>query len=657
MIFFVPLHDRSTLTNQQHMKKFYFMAFSLAFVGGSAYSQSSPFMENVRSPKHATGLEAPVHPSQAPNAGTLNGGGERSIFWTEDFSGGFPAGWTNVDELTPIDTLKVLFEWSNNPQAVVVAALGHQHIAQFNSATASNGYLWANSDRGLLSAPSTDHLTQLTTNAINCSGQESVLLTFQSVIGVYDNNANEFAKVRVSTDMVTWTDYFPFPCLITTGGIQPPCNRFSANPQYIELDISAVAADQPEVYIQWYWQGGWEYYWAIDDIVLSEVPDYSRILLSTYMSHVGQGVQYARIPASQLTTDFYFGGTVRNTGSMPQTGLTLTAEVFDPNGVFAFGSTESWGTLLPNDTAFFEQMVTLPALVNGFYTVEFEVTSDQDDEEFNPDDDVASRVFMITDQEISLDGIGLFPAPSLSSSGTSSYLNPDTQDGLQLLTFYDLTVPTTIYGIEALITSGTAVGAEVIFAMHSADVVLGIDGGDVSQPIYTTDFIGVTQADVEAGRVVGLFDQPIDLAAGEYYAVVSLFSATGSNHIGVLNDQTVIQPWFASLTWFPITGNEGLGIAGNAFAIRPLLDPSVSINELEQVNVSIYPNPTNGLVNIMLSEAGAYDVEVFSLLGERVHTTRIVNNAVLDLSGNAQGVYMIRISNENASTVQRITLN
>ena len=104
--------------------------------------------------------------------------------------------------------------------------------ATFNAPSASNGYVWANSDRGLPAAPASNHLTHLTTGAIDCSGQASVLLSFQSLIGVFDLDASTNVKVRMSTDMTTWSDFSPFPCLIT-GAAGPPCSRWSANPSWV----------------------------------------------------------------------------------------------------------------------------------------------------------------------------------------------------------------------------------------------------------------------------------------------------------------------------------------------------------------------------------------------------------------------------------------
>jgi len=45
------------------------------------------------------------------------------------------------------------------------------------------------------------------------------------------------------------------------------------------------------------------------------------------------------------------------------------------------------------------------------------------------------------------------------------------------------------------------------------------------------------------------------------------------------------------------------------------------------------------------------------LLGQTVLSTRSNGTVNLDLAAQAKGVYMVRVSSADASTVQRITLN
>lgn len=87
-------------------------------------------------------------------------------------------------------------------------------------------------------------------------------------------------------------------------------------------------------------------------------------------------------------------------------------------------------------------------------------------------------------------------------------------------------------------------------------------------------------------------------------------------------------------------------------------DPN-SVNGLEAISLNVYPNPSNGLVNIATSYDEAVNVKVFNALGELV---REVNNIVvngnyeLDLADLAAGSYMIAISNDKVNTTKRLTI-
>jgi hypothetical protein len=79
--------------------------------------------------------------------------------------------------------------------------------------------------------------------------------------------------------------------------------------------------------------------------------------------------------------------------------------------------------------------------------------------------------------------------------------------------------------------------------------------------------------------------------------------------------------------------------------------------EQELTGVSLYPNPANGIVNFRTEAFGNYAIQVLDPLGREVLSTRSNGSATLDLRGNAAGLYLVRITDGQASTVQRITLN
>ena len=631
------------------MKKIYISALAVALIGSSAIAQNSIPQLNTKK-QHIAADNIPAHGStQAiPNTGDAR----VTPFWTEDFSGGaIPSGWTNTDD-TSIPAEVVTFQWSNVPTAVEVAALGYTASAVFQATSASNGYLWCNSDRGLTGAPAVPQHTQLTTAAIDCSGEASVLFSMQSLIGVYENPANTAVKLRVSTDLLTWTDFAPFPCLVT-GAAAPPCTRWSGNPEMVEIDITAVAAGQATVYLQFEWNGGWEYFWAIDDLALSSVPDYERNFLFGVISHASEGLEYGRIPTSQLGSDFVLGAQVRNFGQMPQTNMTITADVLDPSMAPSFNTSQTYASVAPGDTAFMNNAVALPATMpQGLYTVNFAVTSDNDADEENTADDSVQRTFEINDDLYSVDNLGNNPAGTeiVASLGTASFVGGE--DGLIAFTKYDVLNDLTVYGLEIELTAASVAGATLVAALRdTADVYADI----TTILLAESDLYVLTAADVAAGVVQVPFLSSYVLTPNAYYAGVEMFSNANAEDMGIKDDATTPQPNDASLIY--LAGDQ-VYTNGNALAIRLVTAPiTIGINEVEELSgISVFPNPSNGIFTVNAAVAGVYTVEVTNVIGEIVHAERINGTTSIDLSNVAKGVYMVRVSSETASTVQRVTL-
>jgi hypothetical protein len=77
----------------------------------------------------------------------------------------------------------------------------------------------------------------------------------------------------------------------------------------------------------------------------------------------------------------------------------------------------------------------------------------------------------------------------------------------------------------------------------------------------------------------------------------------------------------------------------------------LSIEDIDTNSIAVYPNPVNNMLYIKGKSAG-YDIEVYSLLGQRVMTASNVNE--IDVSLFNEGIYLIRVSTENTTTVKRI---
>jgi len=103
----------------------------------------------------------------------------------------------------------------------------------------------------------------LTSGAIDCSNITSTHLKFWRWLGV-EQPLYDHAYVRISTNGTSWTTIWQNAGEIT-----------DAAWNYIDLDISSIADNQPTVYLRWTMgttDGSWQFCgWNIDDIVVSGI--------------------------------------------------------------------------------------------------------------------------------------------------------------------------------------------------------------------------------------------------------------------------------------------------------------------------------------------------------------------------------------------------
>lgn len=73
-------------------------------------------------------------------------------------------------------------------------------------------------------------------------------------------------------------------------------------------------------------------------------------------------------------------------------------------------------------------------------------------------------------------------------------------------------------------------------------------------------------------------------------------------------------------------------------------------------SISIFPNPTTGLLNINAIEVNS-SIEVYNVIGDKVYTNSLVKgNNVVDLSGLANGAYFVKLNSNNQITTKKVVL-
>jgi endo-1,3(4)-beta-glucanase len=67
---------------------------------------------------------------------------------------------------------------------------------------------------------------------------------------------------------------------------------------------------------------------------------------------------------------------------------------------------------------------------------------------------------------------------------------------------------------------------------------------------------------------------------------------------------------------------------------------------LEESGIVMYPNPTNGKFKIAGSSKDISKIEIYNLLGEKMHSSTTANpktSVEIDLSAFAKGMYLVKI--------------
>ena len=597
------------------MKKVYSAALGLLITGTGVMAQS----------KSQLPLEYRYKPTMDRVATQSSERG--STIWCDDFSNA--ANW----ELGTLD--------GTTDSWVIGTTVpdGPFAIAGIASTTAANGFALFDSD--LLCSGSQNAFVQMAT-PVDLQGVNNVVLQFEQYYRAFQG----FCFVDVSNDGSTWTEY--------AVNENVAVNAATANPQLFELNISATAGNQGSVWVRFRYVGGCDYAWMVDDVCIAEQVPYDLVMVDGYLTHTGTGEEYGRIPASQLNPTMLVGGTFLNNGASELTDVNVVMEVRNTANEVVFTSSTTVASLASGATGSLEEDLTLPALATGVYTATFTATSAEDDQDANLANNVFLRAFAISEDRYSLDGIDNHPEgyEVLNSLGTNSF--EGAEDGLQVMTYYEVIAPLDVYGIEIIPANGTVLGGFIVAnILDTADVFAATP--ILNNPIAETETYDLVQSDLNNGAIRVLFNSSFTLQPGGYYANVILNSNAGAGTIRVLDDQTVPQPGGGSLIYIP---NDNLYTNGVASAVRLITEPiQISVGENNALEgVSMFPNPTSGLVNIRTSENEVFNVDVMNVTGELVRTARINGTSTMDLSELAKGVYTVRIFNERGTLTERVTL-
>lgn len=574
---------------------------------------------------------------------------EKVTIWSDDFSNA--SNWTLTNQSTG-STLDFSFETNPDLSALNVTTIPSS-LTPFAATTATNGFLFVSSDAapGNADGDGTPIRCQATSTTIDCSGYPSLVLKFQHNYRWWQDARG----VRVSGDGgSTWTDY---PMTYTTGsgltfpnGDPYPGNQNSDNPNYEIIDISTVAGNSANVVVQFYYDDDdfWGWWWAVDDVEIAEKPDNDvQNLAAWFVGENNEGIEYGRTPLDQLDASYDVGAQIFNFGVNDQTNVTLTSDYTS----FSYVTDTAF---LDADSTIFLESNEMPALSVGLYNGVYTVVSDLESSGPEFANNVYLRNWEVTNNVYSTDGIGNEPAgyEALYAVGTDYFTGGE--DGLVAANMYHIKNTEQVTGLYILIdVNNTDVGAEVYGSIKDTATWFADD----MTPLFNTDPHTVNATDIANGYIYLPF-QPaptgITLNPGAYMAAVEMYSNGNSSDIRILDDAHVAQPSYASMIYLP---GDQVYSNGTAYAIRLQVNDNeeLGLNE-EVVGVSVYPNPSTGVVTISNDNNVENTIIVHDLAGKVVLTKTASEATTIDLSANGTGVYTVTVNNEKGSFVERVVI-
>ncbi len=605
------------------IKSCFSILFALSFL--TTIAQNSVLRGNERGPIN-----------QVNNSGS----NKLNTIWESTFDN--PAEWVLAH-----DVLDCTLDWKIGNDT----CQGPFFIDTIMSTSSNDGWAMIDSDLyGSITGGNDVEDAWLTTAVpLDLTGTPNVIVEFETFYRRY-NYERPYLVVGIGDGFgnVTWPDLDPMTDISSMNNVFEifpnwTDGEFSTNPQKIRINInSALTGPVNEIYLRLNWTGQWGYAWFVDDFkVLEQALDDILIEKSWITNENDHGVQYAITPIDHVVPNWSIGADVYNFGVNDQTNILFDADftsfaISDSKALIEYDSTYAFGTTEPQ------------SLAVGLYEGTFTVISDNETMGAEFVNNVALRNFEISDSLYAIDGIGVHPLSELKTSavGPSTF---DDSEGLIIGSMYHLKQNSVVSGIRVMLAPGSEEGSWVFGSITDSTEFWS---AHPSHLVQTSEHY-VTANDLVNGYVDAYFDAPFSIDSGVYYGSARLYSDNYQKEIFVVNDLTVTQPSYAS-------GVNLKGVTytnGNALGVRMLMNGGwLTVNENTLENIKIFPNPSNGIINIESSFNESYSIKVIDLLGNSIYSDSKIGASTIDLSPFGTGVYFIQLSNNGTTISKRVII-
>ena len=580
-----------------------------------------------------------------------------NIVWESDFSD--PNDWT-------MDNTGAFGNEGWNIDAV----MDSWYLSAFSSTSGGNFAELGNGDPTAGGAwPIQVDYTLTTANPIDvygAIGSGNATLSFEE----YGARFNDLKTIQISTDgvnFITIGDNLSYPVTSQAAGSNP-----YPNPSLREINLAPyIGATPSSVWVRFSWTTNYPnqstdpnvwvaYGWCVDDVKIIESPANKVTIHNAvtggfwidYANYNGSGLNdiygldYSVTPLSQIQSHPYaIEALFINEGTVSQT-VNLT---YDVTGASASNGSSSSSVLNPGDSIFLGASFS-PTMI-GNYTIDISGVADSAGAGVilnYPNGD--SKDVEVSDYIYGKD-LGV-------SNSMSSWKIGGPAEQWHFTTRYEMFANQQLYALRAYITNESVIGAEVKAIIYEADTT----AADGLLFLAESDNYVITAAD--RGAWVDIpFVAPISLLSGYAYEFgIVGFNTPDSVFLGTsgqsmyngehsLFDEFGLSTQSAGApTWYYLTATP---------MVRMNFDPSLisEVVDVKQNIFNVFPNPTNGLLNIELGNTEKYTVSVYNVLGQTVLSESANTiSTVIDLSSFEKGVYMLELSYQDKILTKQIVV-
>ena len=626
----------NNLLNNLHIIKKVMLSACAILVASATFAQTQiASLPNDGQIKGTTSL------SVAPIVTAVAGAAAPIVIWSDDCSSASTWIFTNTSTLG--------FDWAIEMDPYATPAGGA--LTPMASASAANGFMFISSDAN--GGPDGDGTTIECefTNAtpIDLSMYPNVQLTFEHNFRWW----NDTRIVRISGDNgATWTDVDE---ITNNSGYTYP-NQSSDNPHMSTYDISSVAGGQSQVLVQFYYNDHdiWAWYWAVDDIAISELPD-NNIVSSeevmggwwiAYQAVGGLGQDYTYYPMTQATAVPYtFESVVRNEGLATQE-VIMNAVVLDASQTPVYMGTSNTITLAAAEQDTFAVTTTFSPSATGTYIVAM----------WSEADSLGAGITMTyTDTVVKVTTVTDYIYGKDQDTPDGAWRVSRNTGGFEVGSAFDIYANENLFSIDAHIADYSIPGAKIYAMLYEYD-----PAGD---PVYLdqSDDYTITTNDVANGWINIPFLNTQSLFAGVTYVV----SLGGYQHptdtAGVsLSGLGVSVQYLFDMDDVYAAGQPTWYTISDIPMIRMNFDPETAwiptaVNDVKNSQFNVYPNPTNGVFNVEFDAATTYEISVNNILGQTVYSSTINSmSTTIDLTAFDKGVYTIKMKNDLVTLTEKV---